>query len=123
MPIDLSTPILGTDDLPMTRFRPKKDTKGFHIMKDGDKADMEEYVLTLKDVLIEAINTPQEGDKPDVATMQRRYFVYNRIKKAKGPIELKAEDVALIKERMAKIYTTVVFGQACELIDPAEAAE
>lgn len=46
-----------------------------------------------------------------------RYELALRINKAEEPVELKAEDVALLKKLIAKGFATIIVGQAWKALD------
>lgn len=89
----------------------KKDEDGKPIMKDEP--------LTLGKACAVALlgNFPGElsGDEK-----VKRYSLAMDIHKAKNSIDLTVEDVSLIKELIAKVYSVLVTGQAWQILDPVK---
>ena len=50
----------------------------------------------------------------------RRAKLALEILESSGPLELKSEDVTLVKELLAKLYSPTVVYRAWQMIDPAE---
>ena len=51
----------------------------------------------------------------------RRYQLAVKIFKSKGLVDLPAEDIALLKELIGRIYPPITVGQAFEILDPHSA--
>jgi len=90
------------------------------VMKDLDgKAIRDgEAELTLRSVTVNALMTllPDERSLGG-EEKARRYTLGMKIHKAKEPLELKAEQVTLVKKCVGGVYTPLVVGQAFHLLD------
>lgn len=84
----------------------------------GDAAHPKD--LTLGDACVGALETPLDADRPDTGEVKfKRDQLARKIYGAKGA-ELHPEDLALIKERIGKVYGPLVVGAAWPLLDPLE---
>lgn len=70
----------------------------------------------LKDFVLRALAEP-DPKEVDLETKLRIGRLMQDIF-AKDEIELKSEEVSLIKEKTAKIFTPIVVVQVCDLVDP-----
>lgn len=82
------------------------------ILKDGDKN------VTLKDVSINALLGNYKEERIDGNEKLKRFMLATRISEAKGELELENDDVTLIKDMIAKGYSTVVTARAWQRLDP-----
>jgi len=99
MKVDFSQPILGLDN---TELRGP----------DGDK-------LTLSEICSKAlINANFENIDAD--TKQKRGNLALKIYNTEEPIQLKVEEISLIKETVAQIWSPLVIARAFPLLDEAE---
>lgn len=74
--------------------------------------------LTLKLAVCEALTTGVEGDHALEGDKKlHQYKLARRIKKSAGPVDVSAEDITLIKARLAKRYNSLVVGQCYEIIE------
>jgi hypothetical protein len=75
--------------------------------------------FTLRTAAINALLAPpQQGEPPLIGTEQvKRYDLASAIYAAKEPLDLEAEQVALIKEQIAKTYGPLITGQAWKMIE------
>jgi len=72
--------------------------------------------LTLRDVCINSVLTPLEGD--DEKKKLEKYDVFKKIRDAKEKeIDLTAEEIVLIKRAIGKVNSTIVVGQCFELLE------
>ena len=87
-----------------------KNLKG-ETLKDKDKD------LTLKDVSANALlgNYKEEIDGSEKL---KRFLLATRIYESKDEIELENDDVKLVKDMIAKGYSTVVTARAWQILDP-----
>lgn len=98
-------------------FRAKLKNLSGETLKEQDK---EEPIL-LKDACANALLGMFDDERHiEGKEKLRRYRLANKIWGAKEPIELPAEDIALIKSLVAKAYGSLISGQAWELLDPEE---
>ena len=74
--------------------------------------------LTLGDVAVGALETPIEEDRNMAGSEKfKRDQLARKIYGAKS-VELSVEEVALVKERIGKVYGPIVVGPAWSLLDP-----
>ena len=73
--------------------------------------------LTVKLALIASLlNAPDEkGAKPD--DKLRRYQLYQRVEAATDVVDLKVDELALIKNLANVHYATMVYGRLCDVIE------
>ena len=86
------------------------------IMTDLDGKEFADKA-TLKLVCFGAVSTPIQGD--DAIPMDKKLKQYALLQKinAGGEADLSAEEIALIKERAAKLYPILVFGRLVEALE------
>ena len=87
------------------------DIKGNPIVIQG-----EEGFLTLKDVCINAILLEEQDEKIEGKEKVRRYQLALKINEG-GTLNFSVEDLTLLKEKVGKMYTILVAGQALPLLD------
>jgi len=100
MKVDLSTEI--------------KDEKNETIFLDEFKKE----ALTLTNVIITALKTPLKGDEEDSGDARiKKFNIMKSLYNSKdSKIEIDSTDVAMIKDRILKIFPTpVVYGRVCEI--------
>jgi len=81
-------------------------------LKDGKKD------VTLKDVSINALLGNYKDENIDGNEKLKRFMLATKISEATGEIELENDDVTLIKDMIAKGYSTVVTARAWQILDP-----
>lgn len=75
--------------------------------------------MTLRDVCCLALDSGIQGEQLDHKEKRKLGQMADRIWGALEPIDMKAEDIATLKERIAKIYLgNRIPHLACELLDP-----
>ena len=87
------------------------DFKG-KVMLQGEDA------LTMQDVLLTSVMNPLETDK--ALSGQKKYELYNiGIEIGKGKIvDFTAEEVVMLKNRIAQTHVPLIIGQVWNLLDP-----
>ena len=70
---------------------------------------------TLKLALVNAILSSEPNEKP--VDKLHKYELAKSIYKAEKEVELKVEDVALIKRRVEDVYAPLIVGQVVELLE------
>lgn len=100
MKVNLDTEILDIWDKPI----PVQGKEGF---------------LTLKDVCINAILLEGQDEIMEGKEKVRRYQLALKIKEG-GVQNLSVEDLSLLKEKVGRMYTVLVAGQALPLLDGEE---
>jgi len=83
------------------------------VLKDVD-ADGKTVDATLKDAIVNAVLSPGQDEtgkqKVECYEIARRVF-------AGGNVELSAEDIVLIKNKVGKVYPPLIVGQAYALLE------
>jgi len=90
---------------------PLKNLKG-EILKDKGKD------VTLKDVSTNALLGNYQDEKIDGEEKLKRFLLATRIYESKDEIELENDDVKLVKDMIAKGYSTVVTARVWQILDP-----
>lgn len=72
--------------------------------------------LTLRSVATNSLLMREE--KTTGEEYYKRYKLAGRIQESKGPIDLKAEEITLIKSLIPVGYNPIVIGRAYDLLDP-----
>jgi hypothetical protein len=90
MKINFDSPILGQDDKPTD--------------------------LKLGEACAQALLADAPDERANSASKAQRFDVWLKIK-AGGEVDLKAEEIALIKERIGTVGTTLLVGRAFALLD------
>ena len=80
-------------------------------LKDGDKN------VTLKNVSINAL-LGNYDEKIDGNEKLKRFLLATKIYEVKDELELENDDVNLIRDLIAKGYSTVVTARAWQILDP-----
>lgn len=93
-----------------------KDLKGDEI-KSGD------VVLTLGVVCTTALLSAHEADQAVGGNEKVRRFKLAMAADQQQEVDMKAEDVALIKSLVARHYAPLVVGRAFDLLDPSDFKE
>lgn len=92
-------------------------------MKDVEGADIitpDKRQLTLGNICINSILTPVPDD--DVKVKYEKYEIYKKLKQADGEIEMKAEDIVLLKKVIGKFQPPLIMGQCFDIIEGKENA-
>ena len=71
--------------------------------------------MTLKDVCVQSILTPAEGD--DEKKKFEKWEIYKKLRDAQTGVELKIEEVGLIKKCIGKLQPPLVMGQCFEMLE------
>jgi len=74
--------------------------------------------LTLKDVSTNALLGNYQDEKIDGEEKLKRFLLATRIYESRGEIELENDDVKLVKDMIAKGYSTIVTARAWQILDP-----
>jgi hypothetical protein len=92
--------------------RALKDLKGEPIKTD-------EGELTLERVAVSSLLQPAKDETGD--SKYKKYGIIKQIHGAAEPVELKSEDVSLVKRAIGESqFTAIVTGQAWDLLEGAE---
>lgn len=98
MKLDFSLPVLDLTNKP--------------IVQEGGNT------LTMKDVAISALLTPHEADRTMGGDEKARQFsMAVRLSAADGDLDLKAEEVAMLKRLIGRMYAPLVVDRAFEFLD------
>lgn len=89
----------------------------FKTLKGESLKDRDNKVLKLYDVCTTALLFNDEKENIEGKEKVRRFKLAQKIYGVKEPISIEVEDVALMKELVAKVYSTLIVGQAWELLE------
>lgn len=78
--------------------------------------------LTAKKIMVDALLVTLEEDARLTGEQKIKNFTLAQRVSCGGEVELIAEDIALIKSRVARAFNTLVTGRVWELLDPASVA-
>lgn len=96
MQVNFDQGLLGLDDKPL---------------EDG------EGPITLGRVAVEVLCGMEQGEKVTGEQKLARFKLAQRIRRG-DPVQVSVEEVALLKERLAKFCPPVVMGRCWEILDP-----
>ena len=82
------------------------------ILKDGEKD------VTLKDVSINALLGNYKDENIDGNEKLKRFMLATKISEAKSELELENDDITLVRDLIAKGYSTMVTARAWQILDP-----
>lgn len=83
---------------------------------DGEPLQKEKgQAITFKDIAIHSILSPVQGD--DEKKKWDKYEIYSKLKEATVEVELKAEQISILKAAIGKIQPPLVMGQCWEIIE------
>lgn len=100
MKIDFSTVLKDPDDM------------------DKDAMDQHGKLVTLGKIARHALVSETQDDRRDGEAKYRAYKLSDRIRAATKPLDLKADQITLIKQRIGKIQPASVSGQCWDMLDP-----
>ena len=86
-----------------------KNIEGKQILRDANKP------LTLKDVCVNCILSPTEGD--DEKKKWDKYEIYKKLRDAKDEVTLTAEEVTVIKKAIGRFEPPLILGQCFEALE------
>ena len=87
-------------------------------LKDSDDKDIiigNRPAMTLRDVIVSSILNPAEKETQE--QKYEKYSLFKKLKDAKDEVELKIEDIALIKKAIGEIQPPLVLGQCWDLLE------
>ena len=84
---------------------------------DGAPLEKEKgQAITFKDIAIHSVLSPVQGD--DEKKKWDKYEIYRKLQDAKGTeVELKTEEVAILKLAIGKVQPPLIMGQCWEIIE------
>jgi len=71
--------------------------------------------LTMRDVCINSLLTPVQGDEEKAKW--EKYEIYKKLRDAKDEVELKSEEITLLKKSVGKIQPPLLMGQVYDMIE------
>lgn len=74
--------------------------------------------ITLKDVSINALLGNYQDEKIDGNEKLKRFMLAMKISEAKDELELENDDITLVRDLIAKGYSTLVTARAWQIVDP-----
>lgn len=104
-------------------FRPTlKTLSGKDLMTEDTRMEGDNEVkfkrpMTLAHAAVTALQIAFPDEKPELVEKMRRFKLAQRIHDAPGPVDVDAEEVALIKALIVKIYPPLVVGRSVELLE------
>ena len=73
--------------------------------------------VTLQNATVNALMASDPNDNPDGVEKAKRFTLAMKIHGTKEPVDVTAEEIALIKKLIGKVYTALVVGRAYELLE------
>jgi hypothetical protein len=71
-------------------------------------------ILTMRDVCINSLLSPVQGENP--LQKEKKYILFKLIRDGADEMDLKAEDIVLLKDCIGKFQSTLVMGQCFEAL-------
>ena len=71
--------------------------------------------LTMRDVCINSLLTPVQGD--DEKAKWEKYEIFKKLRDAKDEVELKLEELNVVKKAVGKIQSQLLMGQVWEMLE------
>lgn len=71
--------------------------------------------LTIKDVCVNSLLIPQQADNEK--TKWEKYEIYRKIKDSQDEVELKTEELLVLKKAIGATQPTLIMGQVWEMIE------
>ena len=71
--------------------------------------------LTMRDVCINSLLTPVQGD--DEKVKWEKYEIYKKLRDATDECELKLEELNVVKKAVGKIQSQLLMGQVWEMLE------
>lgn len=78
------------------------------LMVDKDKS------LTMRDVCVNSLLSPVQGENP--LQKEKKYILFKRVADGGNEIDLKADDIVLLKDCIGKFQSTLIMGQCFEAL-------
>lgn len=86
-----------------------KDPQGKDLPGDKGKT------LTMRDVCINSLLTPVQTD--DEKIKWEKYEIFKKLRDAKDEVELKLEELNVVKKAVGKIQSQLLMGQVWEMLE------
>ena len=88
-------------------------------------ADGKETPLILKEIVVTALlaDVNIQGERPETGQEKLKKFKLAQKIEQGGEIDLIAEDISFIKEKVGKTYTTLIVGRVYELLENSTESE
>ena len=95
---------------------------------DGKMVEKKFPPFTLRKACIDVLVMQERGDggRPKEISAEekvKRYMLAQKIYKSTGLVDLQAEEIALLKKLIGRIYPPITVGQSYEILDPHSAEE
>ncbi|MDH7555283.1 MAG: hypothetical protein QHH74_16715 [Spirochaetota bacterium] len=87
-----------------------KDIEGKPLIS-GDKGK----VLTMRDICINSLLTPIQGD--DEKAKWEKYEIFKKLRDANSEVELKLEELNIIKKAVGKIQPPLLMGEVFDMLE------
>lgn len=111
MQIDVTQPIVGYDDEPLTIPSQTEKT-------EGGKAKEEQLILkkAICDALLASF---RDEERVSGAEKAKRFELAKRVNKCDGEFEFSGDEIDLIKSMVAKMYATLISGAIWSMLEEA----
>ena len=73
--------------------------------------------VTLQNASVNALLANDQNENPDGVEKAKRFALAMKIHNVKEPVDVTAEEIALVKKLIGKVYTALVVGRAYELLE------
>ncbi len=98
------------------------------ILKDPDNLsdqakDQKGVLVTLGVIARTALNSELQDERRSGEDKYAAYKLADKIRTSTKPLDLKADQVTLIKQRIGKAYPAAISGQCWDLLDPPAAED
>ena len=90
--------------------------------RDGDAMEYLEKPMTLRAALLTAVDAQLPGDEAADGSAKMHLYRLGMTIHTETDVDLPAEDIALLKERVVKCFGPIVVGRVFELLDPVSAS-
>jgi len=87
------------------------------VLKDIDgktSLKLQNKVMTLKDVSIQAILTPGKDERPE--QKYKNYEIFRKLSEG-GEIDLSVEDISYLKRKIGELFPPLIMGQAWDILE------
>jgi hypothetical protein len=88
---------------------PLKDVEGHPLQGEKGKT------LTMRDVCINSLLTPVQGD--DEKLKWEKYEIFKKLRDATDEVELKLEELNIVKKAVGKLQPPLLMGQVWEMLE------
>lgn len=98
------------------------DTTTLLLDRDADPLLFNDKPMTLRAALLTAVDAQLSGDEASDGSAKMHLYRLGMTIHTETDVDLPAEDIALLKERVVKCFGPIVVGRVFELLDPVSAS-